>query len=922
MDKNPIKLIDRYRILVLIVGCILLSMSVNAAWYTFDDCGDIDPVSGNPGWYSHATYDKLTVPLINTSLVKQGSASMELTWNTSNSVETKSIFWSTNDYNTTLDQYKNGSLTVWVYIQDSSILESVWITFGNSIWDDFKGDRFTLSDGWNVLTLDFDTCDSNSGTVNWSAIDTRAIHLIQNTSNLKNGSVIVDDMQLHADDPLIITNRTDYWEINNNHYRLKFEKDYETIYELYQNHDRNLITGVGSVGKRGIYNTEYHSTKNGGNVYSSRCTDCTVETNLLYNSSDLAVLQRYIYENYTNISEYYHFIDQPYIVIKELRHTDSVESHTNFQTYYYINNDIFKSDENIFLMLYNGTRGTNADSGKEEHHYAPAINYGYADEFPYWDAYNSTINVSVGAFYTGMSDDKWLTTSIFCCGESTGWTEPQLNHYAAGDAYSFLMKNTSGTMWTETYIWTDEGQINESLSEESFNSEYGDNITVPSIFSVAPFNITYPGSGIDLTTNSLELHGRVTYFQVYSPTYMRWYDPHENGRIYLRMYNSSGSYNLGGGSGVVSQYQQNYNANSTHAWGNMTWETNNLNVTWHLEASKNSDVAKIKYVITPVQNVSISNISVVLFAQGEGRTAYANLSGRLVTATWNKELLGSEGYSVYSKTDPTNVDFSGSGYKYFFYLNNSADVKYNQSDSWTIELEVFGHKGSITSYDNFSNMDQRVHKYMKYAKTMPGLLNDSFGQIVDQNVIIYNATYNTTHMNLKAYSISGSAQTAYIYTNISQVKYILPNDGIYRIYDRWDISIATGATTEEIDMPWGAWNTSIPHLSSVPSPVEIRKASFDQSADRGNGVVTIQSYSTSDYILGIEMPNATCKYGFRNAKIKDADWDACNFNLSVRGNRVVTITSYYSPGFPTSAIAAFGAGGFAFLVWLWRRGRR
>ena len=175
--------------------------------------------------------------------------------------------------------------------------------------------------------------------------------------------------------------------------------------------------------------------------------------------------------------------------------------------------------------------------------------------------------------------------------------------------------------------------------------------------------------------------------------------------------------------------------------------------------------------------------------------------------------------------------------------------------------------------------------------------------IVKLELINSNLTF--IHQSQNIQSINSSADTYEIYVNTTKAYFSL-----------------SYAENKIFTVNNGTYKTSIPRLSSVPSSVEIQQASFDQSADRGNGVVTIQSYGSSDYILGISMPNATCKYGFRNAKIKDADWDTCDFNLSVRGNRITTITSYYAPGFPTSAIAAFGAGGFAFIVWLWRRFRR
>lgn len=895
----------------LILGIVFLSWPVSAAWYTFDDCGDVSTVGSwnNP----NSEYDGLA-PTECTTIKKQGGTSMNLSWNTAQGTY-HTARWTYTASSLDFSAYQNGYMKFWIYLPDTAHFGDganylLFIAVGSAEWSDRVYNYETLAhkvSGWNEITLDFDT-DTTQGTPDWTAIDFINLIIYENSSNPINSFVLVDDFRIYADDPVVLTDTANYYEVNTDHYRTRVWKSGDWIQNLWQNHDRHDLTGTGT---KSIYNSEYLNMETKYSVTASSATYGTTTTALDYNSSELVVITRSIYENFTNISMSLVFIpNQPYFIAKEKRKNDATEPQGNAQSYFYINDGLFGSSwpYGIHLSRYNGSVEHPAAADEKNYPFSAAITSKQSSSWPMWYAHNSALNVSIGAYFTGMSDDAWLTSSLYCCAHGSGFTEPQFNWYGMEDERHFTFLN--GTeRWLETYIFVDEGDISNKYANESFNPEYFDNITAPDIYSVAPFNHSWPGSGIDLTTNSLFLAGRYSYFEIWSPTHGKRDTPIRRGYLGLRFKNDGVDDYIGGGSGVYSIAPFNYGKNSTHSWANQTWERYNLNVTWHMEAEKDSNIVSIKQTVRPTANVNMTGLYTYLYVHASYGTLI-DINNSITDIRYSDELFREEGYTVIYDSAYAYRTFGGTT-RYWYIMRNTTGQIVTPSDSWTVNMRVYPHDGNITAYSEIESANQRVHYFSKYAKTMPGLINDSFGQITDQNVIIYNATYNTSHLNLKAYSIADVTQTAYIYTNISNVKYILADDGIYRIWDRWGISITTGASTEEIEMPWGTWNTTIPRVTSITNSVNIYTADYNPttkritvnfSADPGGFSIENAKHKQA-WLYGIG-----CDKAFSNAKIIKETTGTCNYLVVVKGTDITIIdTSTTSKPIPRAYVIAAGA---------------
>lgn len=81
-----------------------------------------------------------------------------------------------------------------------------------------------------------------------------------------------------------------------------------------------------------------------------------------------------------------------------------------------------------------------------------------------------------------------------------------------------------------------------------------------------------------------------------------------------------------------------------------------------------------------------------------------------------------------------------------------------------------------------------------------------------------------------------------------------------------------------------------------------------------------KSYNLTYAIIDLNISN--CHYGFKGAKVTDANWVNCKFNITIPCCRWVLVSNYDAKGIPHSIIIAFGAGGLSILIIIWRRRRR
>jgi len=96
---------------------------------------------------------------------------------------------------------------------------------------------------------------------------------------------------------------------------------------------------------------------------------------------------------------------------------------------------------------------------------------------------------------------------------------------------------------------------------------------------------------------------------------------------------------------------------------------------------------------------------------------------------------------------------------------------------------------------------------------------------------------------------------------------------------------------------------------------------YNSSGFKYSGIKIFDFHAYNSSPVEIDIPETNCRYGFKDARITDADWTNCNFNLTLDSGRYVHVESYEAKGIPTSIIIAFGAAGLSILILIWRRRR-